>query len=100
MFWTKLAGISLSCAMSIPSSALPANSPAYQKAGADAATHLAEYLRINTTNPPGNEKLGAEYLASILKKNDIEAEVIPADDKNRAFVYARLKGNGSKRPII
>jgi acetylornithine deacetylase/succinyl-diaminopimelate desuccinylase-like protein len=72
----------------------------YATAGTDAATHLAEYLRINTTNPPGNETLGAEYLASILRKNNVETEVIPTDDKNRAFVYARLKGNGSKRPII
>ena len=29
---------------------------------------LSEYIRINTTNAPGNERAGAEYLAGILRR--------------------------------
>ena len=74
--------------------------PDFEKAGAEAVDYLSKYLQIDTTNPPGNEQSGAEYLASILKKNGIDAEVIPTGEHNRASVYARLKGTGKKKGIV
>jgi len=68
-------------------------------AGDEAVKHLSEYIRVNTTNPPGNETLGAEYLAKILRANGIEAQLFETT-KGRSCVYARLKGDGSKRPLI
>jgi acetylornithine deacetylase/succinyl-diaminopimelate desuccinylase-like protein len=56
-------------------------------------------LRIDTSNPPGNETRAVNYLKPILEKAGIPFEVI-ALDPNRANLVARLKGNGSKRPII
>ena len=70
------------------------------KAGAEAADLLSRYLQVDTTNPPGNEKLGADYLAGLLKKEGIEAQIIPTGDATRACVYARLKGNGKKKGIV
>jgi acetylornithine deacetylase/succinyl-diaminopimelate desuccinylase-like protein len=80
--------------------ALAATPPDFEKASAEATEYLSKYLQIDTTNPPGNEKLGADYLAKILRNNGIEAEVIPTGEENRASVCARLKGNGKKKGIV
>ena len=56
-------------------------------------------MQIDSTNPPGNETNVADYVKKVL-----EAEGIPvtlaAQDPARANVIARLKGNGSKRPLL
>jgi acetylornithine deacetylase/succinyl-diaminopimelate desuccinylase-like protein len=56
-------------------------------------------VQIDTSNPPGNESKAVEYLKKVL-----EAEGIPATtfalDPSRANLVARLKGNGTKRPIL
>jgi acetylornithine deacetylase/succinyl-diaminopimelate desuccinylase-like protein len=64
-------------------------------------TILADYLRINTTNPPGNEILAARFLKGILDKEGIEATILDTAELGgtHANLYARLKGNGSKKAI-
>ena len=37
---------------------------------------LADLVRINTTNPPGNEQAAAKYLAGILAKEGINSELL------------------------
>jgi acetylornithine deacetylase/succinyl-diaminopimelate desuccinylase-like protein len=64
-----------------------------------AVDNLCQYISINTTNPPGNEKAGAEFLAGIIRKNGIEASVFDTAP-NRACVYAKISGTGKKRPLI
>ncbi|HLK19326.1 MAG TPA: M20/M25/M40 family metallo-hydrolase [Bryobacteraceae bacterium] len=59
-------------------------------------THL---LRLDTSNPPGNETQAIDYLKPILEREGIPFQVF-ALDPNRANLVARLKGNGSKKPII
>lgn len=71
----------------------------FDKYGKLATNILCEYLKIDTTVPPGNEALGAKYLKEILEKNGIEAKLFETD-KNRAIVYGRLKGNGKKKGVI
>ncbi|HEX2209430.1 MAG TPA: M20/M25/M40 family metallo-hydrolase [Longimicrobium sp.] len=68
---------------------------------AEAVQVLSEYIRINTTNPPGNEKAGAEYLARILRREGIEAQILDEEalGPGRANLYARVRGDGSKRAI-
>lgn len=62
---------------------------------------LADYLRVNTTNPPGNELAGAKFLKEILGREGIEAQILDSVElgPGRANLYARLKGNGSKKAI-
>ena len=62
---------------------------------------LAAYLRVNTTNPPGNEILGARFLKSILDREGIESQILDTTElgTDRANFYARLRGNGSKKAI-
>ncbi|MDQ6635898.1 MAG: M20/M25/M40 family metallo-hydrolase [Gemmatimonadota bacterium] len=67
----------------------------------EAADVLRQYVRINTTNPPGNELETARFLKSFLEKEGIEATILDTAElgAGRANLYARLKGNGSKRAI-
>jgi len=62
---------------------------------------LGDYLRVNTTNPPGNELAGAKFLKAILDREGIEAQILDSVElgPGRANLYARLKGNGSKKAI-
>src|SRR6266567_4803416 len=67
--------------------------------GDEATALLSQYLRINTTNPPGNEIAAARWLQAVLQRDGIEARVFePAPGK--ANLYARLAGDGSARPLI
>ena len=63
---------------------------------------LADYLRVNTTNPPGNELQTALFLKRIPEREGIDAQILDTADlrpAGRANLYARLRGNGSKRAI-
>lgn len=64
-------------------------------------TILADYLRINTTNPPGNEIAAARFLKNILAREGIEAQILDSAELggSHANLYARVKGNGSKKAI-
>ncbi|MFL6290813.1 MAG: M20/M25/M40 family metallo-hydrolase, partial [Thermoanaerobaculia bacterium] len=50
---------------------------------------LRQYLRIDTSNPPGNEGRGAAFLAGILQRAGIPSRVV-ANPEGRANLYARL----------
>jgi acetylornithine deacetylase/succinyl-diaminopimelate desuccinylase-like protein len=67
----------------------------------ESQTILGDYLRINTTNPPGNELLAARFLKQILDREGIEAQILDTVElgSNRANLYARLRGKGTKRAI-
>ncbi len=63
---------------------------------------MQDYLKINTTNPPGNELQAARYLKRILEQNGIEAQILDTAElkpAGRANLYARLKGNGTKKAV-
>src|SRR6266576_1586151 len=67
--------------------------------GDEATALLSQYVRINTTNPPGNEIAAARWLAEVLRRDGIEAQIFePAPGK--ANLYARLAGDGGARPLI
>jgi acetylornithine deacetylase/succinyl-diaminopimelate desuccinylase-like protein len=61
--------------------------------------HYRSLIQIDTSSPPGNETKAVEYLKKVL-----EAEGIPTStfalDPARANLVARIKGNGSRRPIL
>jgi len=52
---------------------------------------LQKYIRIDTSNPPGREMAGARFLADLVEKHGLKAEIIESAP-GRANVYARLKG--------
>jgi acetylornithine deacetylase/succinyl-diaminopimelate desuccinylase-like protein len=61
--------------------------------------HYQAVLRLDTSNPPGNERLVAEYLKQVFDVEGIPAQIL-ARDANRSNVVARLKGTGRKRPLL
>lgn len=67
----------------------------------EAAGLLAEYIRINTANPPGGEVAAARWLQTTLAKEGIESRLLDTAQlgNGRANLYARLKGNGTKKAI-
>ncbi len=67
--------------------------------GEEAINHLIQLVRINTSNPPGNETLVANYLKEVLANEGIDSQLY-ALEPERANLVARINGNGSKRPIL
>jgi acetylornithine deacetylase/succinyl-diaminopimelate desuccinylase-like protein len=60
---------------------------------------LTKLVQIDTSNPPGNEVKAANYIKSALDKEGIASEIFESAP-GRGNIVARLKGNGSKRPIL
>ncbi len=56
-------------------------------------------LRIDTTNPPGNEREAAELVAEELSSAGLEPIVLESAPK-RANVVARIRGTGEKPPLL
>ena len=65
----------------------------------EALGHFEALLRIDTTNPPGNETEVAVYLRDALAAEGIEGRLhamVPGRDN----LVARVEGNGSKEPVL
>jgi acetylornithine deacetylase/succinyl-diaminopimelate desuccinylase-like protein len=60
---------------------------------------LQDLIRIDTSNPPGNEIAAARYVHDLLKKEGIDSEIIESAP-GRGNLIARLKGEGSKPAMI
>jgi acetylornithine deacetylase/succinyl-diaminopimelate desuccinylase-like protein len=75
---------------------IPGNSPIPSPVGDSSAIAkeaegwLADLIRINTSNPPGNEQIAAMYIAGILAKEGIKGEIIDMAP-GRSAVLARLR---------
>jgi acetylornithine deacetylase/succinyl-diaminopimelate desuccinylase-like protein len=67
----------------------------------EATVRLSQYLRINTSNPPGNELAAARWLKEVLAREGIESQILDTTElgPGRANFYARLKGNGKGKAI-
>jgi len=61
--------------------------------------YLQDLIRIDTTNPPGNETRAAEYLASVFRREGIEPIVLESAP-GRGNIVARLKGDGRAAPLL
>src|SRR5579859_3086569 len=61
--------------------------------------HYQALVQLDTTNPPGNETRVVDYVKKVLEAEGIPVTVA-AKDPSRANLIARLKGNGSKRPLL
>src|SRR5216684_1027968 len=65
----------------------------------EAEGSLVAYLRIDTSNPPGNETAGARFLQQLLAKEGIEAKLV-GSDPNRQSVYARLVSGSNEKALV
>jgi acetylornithine deacetylase/succinyl-diaminopimelate desuccinylase-like protein len=63
-------------------------------------THfLSDLIRINTTNPPGNETKLANLIAEYIAKDGFKSEIIESAP-SRGSVITRLKGSGEKPNLL
>jgi acetylornithine deacetylase/succinyl-diaminopimelate desuccinylase-like protein len=84
------------CAAVLPASA---QTPDWAKINSETLRHFQALVQIDSTDPPGNETRVADYVKNVLEAEGIPA-TLAAQDPARANVIARLKGNGSKRPLL
>jgi len=75
------------------------SSPDFGKADAEALNFLTELVKINTSNPPGNESRAAEYIKGVLAAEGIQSQIYESAP-GRGNLVARLKGNGKKKPLL
>jgi len=61
--------------------------------------HLRALIRLNTTNPPGNEQIAAAYLARALGETGIEPVMI-APEPDRTNLIVRLSGRDRSAPPL
>jgi acetylornithine deacetylase/succinyl-diaminopimelate desuccinylase-like protein len=80
-------------------SSLTAPSIDWRTALQETIGHLQQMIRMNTVNPPGNELPVAQYLESVFRSAAIETHLFEPAPGRAAFV-ARLRGDGSRRPVI
>ena len=80
-------------------SLIPAQNIDWAKADEELLNHYQALLRLDTTNPPGNETKAVDYVKGVLEADGIPV-TIAAQDPARANLVARIQGNGSKRPIL
>ena len=64
------------------------------------AALLVDLIRVNTSNPPGNEGSIAELLAPRFKALGFEIDIVPTPEPGKSHFIARLRGDGSKRPVL
>jgi acetylornithine deacetylase/succinyl-diaminopimelate desuccinylase-like protein len=66
----------------------------------EVAKLLADVIRIDTSNPPGNEAKLAEFLKTRFAPLGFEIDIVPGPQAGRSSFIARLRGDGSKRPVL
>lgn len=65
----------------------------------EAEDALLQYLRIDTSNPPGNETAGAKFLQQLLAKEGIETQLLGSDPA-RQSLYARLRSGSNAKALL
>jgi len=74
----------------------PADWPSVER---ETLEHFQAVLRMDTSDPPGNERAAAEYLRQVLEREGIPTQTFVLEP-NRLNLVARLKGSGAKRPLL
>ena len=82
-----------------PATLLAQTPPNFPASRDEAVRNLQAMIRIDTSNPPGNETKLAEFLKTILDKEGIASEIVAAEP-GRGNLIARIKGNGRKKPLL
>jgi acetylornithine deacetylase/succinyl-diaminopimelate desuccinylase-like protein len=63
------------------------------------ASLTSQLIQLNTSNPPGNEEMAAQFLESVLAREGIRTEIFMPEPR-RANIYARLKGRRAGEPVV
>src|SRR5579872_3052512 len=77
--------------------AASAQSIDWNKVNAEALHHLQAVVQIDSSN--GNETRVVDYVKKVLDAEGIPSMIV-SRDPTRANLIARIKGNGSKKPLL
>ncbi|MDX2170401.1 MAG: M20/M25/M40 family metallo-hydrolase [Deltaproteobacteria bacterium] len=93
----RLVALLLALCAARPAAAVPID---WARVADDAAARLSAYLRIDSSNPPGDTRAAAAFLAAELRAAGIESEQFGAAVE-KPFLLARVKGSGGPgKPIV
>ncbi len=79
--------------------AIAAQAVDWQSINVETLKYFTDLIKIDTSSPPGNETVAAEYVARVLGREGIPSKLVGSDPKRQSLI-ARLKGSGSKRPML
>src|SRR4026209_2560834 len=71
----------------------PTHTTHWKAVESEALKTLQGYVRINTSNPPGEVTKAADFLGDLLKREGIDVQRYESGP-GRSILLARLKGNG------
>lgn len=95
--WRRVV-LALSLMVAVPASA---SAQDWDDTLTQATSYLQQYLRIDTSNPPGDVTKAVTFLTGVLRQAGISHEVFVADQASgKLNVLARLKGSGAAKPIL
>lgn len=73
--------------------------PNWQALNEECIRHLWAMIRLDTSNPPGNEIIVAHYIEAQLAEVGVPCEIVESEP-GRANLRAVLKGDGTQRPLL
>jgi len=76
-----------------------ASDPDWNKVNEETLRHYRALIRIDTSGPPNFEAPAVDYLKTTLEHEGIAVEIF-ATDPRRPNLVARIKGTGTKRPVL
>ena len=94
-----IAALGLLIASPATRAASPQAAPDWKATEAEAIRTIQSYVRINTSNPPGDVAKAADFLTSILEREGIPVKRYESGP-GRVIVVARLKGTGPAKPLL
>ena len=71
----------------------------YRRAGTEGLEHLKAIVRLDTSNPPGNEVRVTAYLAEQLRKAGLEPQLFESEP-GRGSLMVRYKGSRTQKPLL
>lgn len=60
---------------------------------------LSDLIRLDTSNPPGNEEAAVQFIEAFLKREGIDSDIYLPSPR-RANILARIKGRKAGRPAV
>jgi acetylornithine deacetylase/succinyl-diaminopimelate desuccinylase-like protein len=60
---------------------------------------LSELIRLDTSNPPGNEEIAVQFIESLLGREGIKSRIV-APEPRRANILARITGKRPGKPVV
>jgi acetylornithine deacetylase/succinyl-diaminopimelate desuccinylase-like protein len=94
----RLLRLLIPCAL-LPAAASAQTPPDWSALQSEAVRTIQSYIRINTSNPPGDVTKAADFVAGILEREGIPVRRYESGP-GRSIVVARLKGTGPAKPLL